>query len=151
MTSRRVFPYLRLRVHGAGVIDAACRERVRCRDRVACFDGTIASYAWNFGDGGLGSGQAPSHTYSAGVMYLVTLTVTDDDNATGSTSRSITVTAPSTGIMLSAVGYKVKGVRNVDLSWSGASGFVNIYRDNGIIGSVLADGLYTDTISRRAT
>ncbi|HET8528173.1 MAG TPA: PKD domain-containing protein [Gaiellaceae bacterium] len=54
-------------------------------------DGTIASYAWDFGDGSSGSGVSPSHAYVAGGTYTVTLTVTDDASATGSTSRSVLV------------------------------------------------------------
>jgi PKD repeat protein len=47
-------------------------------------DGTIASYAWDFGDGvGVGTGAMPSYTYAADGNYTVTLTVTDDDGATG--------------------------------------------------------------------
>jgi PKD repeat protein len=75
-------------------------------------DGTIASYLWNFGDGGSASGPTSGHTYAAAGTYTVTLTVTDDDNATGSTSKSVSVTA-SGGISLSAVGYKVKGIRRL--------------------------------------
>jgi PKD repeat protein len=41
-------------------------------------DGNGLSYAWDFGDGGTGSGVSPSHTYIAANNYLVTLTVTDD-------------------------------------------------------------------------
>ena len=45
-------------------------------------DGTIASYAWDFGDGSTGTGMKPSHTYAAAGDYTVTLTVTDDGGAT---------------------------------------------------------------------
>ncbi|WP_216607435.1 PKD domain-containing protein [Arthrobacter sp. 260] len=54
-------------------------------------DGTIASYAWNFGDGTTASGPTASRTYDAAGTYTIRLTVTDDDGATGTTTRSITV------------------------------------------------------------
>ncbi len=58
-------------------------------------DGTIASYAWTFGDGGTATTQNPSHPYTAGGTYTVTLTVTDNQSATGSVSHPVTVTAPT--------------------------------------------------------
>jgi PKD repeat protein len=58
-------------------------------------DGTIASYAWNFGDSTTGTGVSPTHAYSAAGDYTVTLTVTDDDGDTASTTRTVTVTAPA--------------------------------------------------------
>ncbi len=57
-------------------------------------DGSIAGYAWAFGDGTTGSGATDTHTYAAAGTYAVELTVTDDDGATSVRSRSVTVTAP---------------------------------------------------------
>src|SRR5207247_11042278 len=42
-------------------------------------DGTIATWRWDFGDGSaVGTTRHPSHTYSAGGSYTVTLTVPDN-------------------------------------------------------------------------
>ncbi|HEY7069412.1 MAG TPA: PKD domain-containing protein [Acidimicrobiales bacterium] len=57
-------------------------------------DGSIASYAWTFGDGTTGTGPTPAHTYAAAGTYTVTLTVTDDDGATGQVSHAVTPVAP---------------------------------------------------------
>ena len=57
-------------------------------------DGTIASYAWTFGDGGTATTQNPSHTYTAGGTFTVTLTVTDNQGATGNVSHTVTVAPP---------------------------------------------------------
>jgi PKD repeat protein len=59
-------------------------------------DGTIASYAWTFGDGGTGSGATISHTYAAPGTYTASLTVTDNAGAASSASTVITVNAPPT-------------------------------------------------------
>jgi PKD repeat protein len=66
-------------------------------------DGTIASYAWNFGDNTTGTGVNPSHTYAAGNTYLVTLTVTDNSGGTGTMQQSVTVSnAPPSAAFTSA-------------------------------------------------
>ncbi|UCE38834.1 MAG: PKD domain-containing protein, partial [Thermoplasmata archaeon] len=57
-------------------------------------DGTIVSYEWDFGDGSpIGTGVNPTHIYNTPGNYTVTLTVTDDDNATDSDTCIITVLA----------------------------------------------------------
>jgi PKD repeat protein len=58
-------------------------------------DGSVTSYAWDFGDGATGSGATTSHTYGSAGTYNVTLTVTDNGGATGTSTKSITVTAPN--------------------------------------------------------
>jgi len=58
-------------------------------------DGTISSYAWNFGDGQTSALASPSHTYTVVGMYTVTLTVTDNGGKTGTATSTITVSAPA--------------------------------------------------------
>ena len=75
---------------------------VTCNGRACTFngtasndpDGTIASYAWDFGDPGqTGTGATTTHTYPDAGPRTVTLTVTDNAGATGHDSESI---SPST-------------------------------------------------------
>ncbi len=58
-------------------------------------DGSVAAWRWNFGDGGSSTTRSPSHTYVTGSTYTVTLVATDDDGATATTSKAISVSAPT--------------------------------------------------------
>jgi len=58
-------------------------------------DGTIVSYAWDFGDGSPpAQGASVNHSYILPGIYTVTLTVTDNDGATATDTAIVTVTAP---------------------------------------------------------
>ncbi|MFJ9844013.1 collagenase [Kitasatospora sp. NPDC101155] len=59
--------------------------------------GSIASWAWNFGDGATSTTQSPSHTYAAAGSYNVSLTVTDGSGKTNSITQSVTVGGSGTG------------------------------------------------------
>jgi PKD repeat protein len=52
-------------------------------------DGSIASYAWNFGDGTTGAGASVQHTYTGVGNYTATLTVTDNRGGTATTTAGI--------------------------------------------------------------
>ncbi|MFC0624607.1 trypsin-like serine protease [Kribbella deserti] len=53
-------------------------------------DGSIASYAWDFGDGSTGTGVKTTHAYPArGATYTAKLTVTDNSGKTGTTERRV--------------------------------------------------------------
>lgn len=89
-------------------------------------DGTIASYAWNFGDGGTATGATATHAYAAGGTYTVTLTVTDNGGATDTESRSVTVSGPGQPAAFARDAFErtvTGGLGSADLggTWSGAS------------------------------
>jgi PKD repeat protein len=112
-------------------------------------DGSTTAWSWSFGDGGTSTGKSPTHAYAASGTYTVSLTVTDDAGGTDTATQSVTVTA-STGIALTATGYKAKGLQKVDLAWSGATGTnVDIFRNGGKIVTTSNDGAYTDAINKK--
>ena len=52
-------------------------------------DGNIISYAWDFKDGNIGSGETINHTFSSSGSYKVGLTVTDNKGVTSSATKTI--------------------------------------------------------------
>ena len=58
-------------------------------------DGTITSYAWDFGDGETDTttGATPSHTYAAAGTYVVTLTVDRQRKRDGQHDRNVSPVA----------------------------------------------------------
>jgi PKD repeat protein len=66
-------------------------ETIQFTSTSSDFDGTITNYTWDFGDGSVSYEQNPQHKYADDGVYTVTLTVKDNENATNSTTKSITV------------------------------------------------------------
>ncbi|HSS68593.1 MAG TPA: PKD domain-containing protein, partial [Nocardioidaceae bacterium] len=58
-------------------------------------DGSIASYEWSFGDGNESGEQNPQYDYAASGTYTVSLTVTDDQDASTTTTQQVTVVKPN--------------------------------------------------------
>lgn len=70
-------------------------------------DGTIVSYAWDFGEGTTGSGVNASHSYSAPGTYTVTLTVTDDGGLSDDDTAVVTVAEAPTEIEIFSDSFEV--------------------------------------------
>lgn len=92
-------------------------------------DGTIASYAWSFGDGGTATGPTPSHTYVSAGSFSAQLTVTDNQGATGTTSVAVVVSpAPTAPAAPSNLTASVGSGRVVTLRWiDNASNETGVY------------------------
>jgi alpha-tubulin suppressor-like RCC1 family protein/Tol biopolymer transport system component/chitodextrinase len=73
----------------SGVLEAG--QTITFTDASSDTDGTIASRSWTFGDGATSSLQNPTHVYSAGGDFDVTLTVTDNGGATASRTKTLTL------------------------------------------------------------
>ncbi|MGO4956995.1 PKD domain-containing protein [Luteococcus sp. Sow4_B9] len=56
-------------------------------------DGSIATYAWDFGDGQTATGRSVQHVYAQVGEHTVTLTVTDDAGAKATSTATVTTTA----------------------------------------------------------
>lgn len=62
-------------------------------------DGTISSFSWDWGDSSAaGSGSVADHKWSVAGEYTVTLTVTDDDGATGQVTAKVFVKEPAAAV-----------------------------------------------------
>jgi PKD repeat protein len=79
-------------------------------------DGTIVSYAWDFGDGMAASVVSTTHTYAVQKTYDITLLVTDNDGMTGSKTVPVLIKddPPVAKFILTSTGFIV----NVDASGS---------------------------------
>jgi len=70
-------------------------------------DGTIVSYAWSWGDGTTSTGVKPApHTYASSGSRAIKLVVTDNGGATGTLTKNVTVSVPTSGGGSSATAVK---------------------------------------------
>jgi serine protease len=119
------------------------------RDTSADVDGSVVGWSWTFGDGGTSAQQHPSHDYEAGGTYTVTLIVTDDDGATDSVSRQVTVTDGGGGTppdeevlaVTATTGTKLRGLTPVTLTWADDGGTSwTVWRDGSELATVGSTG-----------
>jgi len=69
-------------------------QTINFTDQSSDEDGSIAAWYWEFGDGAISSSQNPSHKYNKEGTYKINLTVADNDGATDTTFKNITVDVP---------------------------------------------------------
>jgi len=90
-------------------------------------DGTIVSWDWDFGDDSTSTEQHPVHTYASAGTYPVTLTVTDNEGATDSITKNVTVSGPVPEIYVFDISMSItKKGRNYE-----ATGVITIKDTNG--------------------
>ena len=79
------------------VMSESCTGLSCSFDGSASFDlnGTIVRHQWSFGDGETATGATVEHSYAQSGSYTVTLTVTDADGGTASTSKTVVVGTPN--------------------------------------------------------
>lgn len=90
-------------------------------------DGTIAGFAWNFGDGSTASTATATHSYAAAGSYPISLTVTDNRGATNTATQSVTVTgtAPLAADAFARTVSSGLGTADVGGTWSTSGSLAN--------------------------
>lgn len=103
-------------------------------------DGTIVSYNWDFGDETTGDGETVTHRYELSgdeaETFSVTLSVTDDDGATGTASTAVTVepfSSPATTL---------RGLVQVTIQGDGEATFVPVDGGEGVQLEPLNNGFF---------
>ncbi|MGH7895445.1 MAG: PKD domain-containing protein [Candidatus Binatia bacterium] len=131
--------------------------------------GTIATYAWSFGDGTTGSGVTATHSYASAGTYTVTLTVTDNKGATNSDTAVVSVAnrpptakagpdqnaPPNTSVTLNGSGSSDLDGTIVSYSWAFGDGTtgsgVSVAHVYGTAGTYTATLTVTDNKGAQAS
>ncbi|MCW2611781.1 MAG: domain containing protein [Cryptosporangiaceae bacterium] len=98
-------------------------------------DGSISSYAWDFGDGTTGTDSVVTHTFDADRTYPVRLTVTDAGGLTGETTRDVVVDS-SAGV----IAFRGSAVRDVNGTSASVTVPASVQADDGMLLAVTSNG-----------
>jgi DNA/RNA endonuclease G (NUC1) len=104
-------------------------------------NGTIVSYSWDFGDGTVGSGVAPTYRFAQDGTYAVRLTVTDNDGLTATAVSTVTVTN-----VLPTVAAVPDATVNAGVAYTASGSFSDPGRDNWVAAVNWGDGSATQTV-----
>ena len=113
-------------------------------------DGSVVAYSWSFG----ASTAMANNTFAASGDYNVSLTVTDNEGATHTSTQTVTVSdgsePPAADITLS--GSRGKGGREVTLNWSGATGSnVDVYVNGSYNNTTANDGSVSYNVNKQTS
>jgi PKD repeat protein len=75
-------------------INVTTQDEMNMTDISSDPDGSIILWLWDFSDGDTSELQAPTHKFATEGNYSITLTVTDNDNATDTYTTTISVIEP---------------------------------------------------------
>jgi PKD repeat protein len=107
-------------------------------------DGSIASYSWSFGV----SGQTASETFTVG-SHEVTLTVTDNEGATATSTQTVTVNDGVVNTDITLSGIRASTLRSIDLTWGGANGAnVDVYVNGSFNNTTANDDEATYSVNK---
>uniref|UniRef100_A0A486XV01 Serine protease, subtilase family n=1 Tax=Rheinheimera sp. BAL341 TaxID=1708203 RepID=A0A486XV01_9GAMM len=115
-------------------------------------DNDITEHSWDFGDGNTSATSNPQHNFAAAGSYQVRLLVTDSNNLSAETVKTVTVSESDHVIDLT-LHRSVRtrsGSTIVDLRWTGTTDTVDIYRDDQLVTSSDANGRYRDRFNSQA-
>ncbi len=145
----------------SGSVSFSVEDTIGCAPVVTHFYGeivtseNIASYAWDFGDGGTSNLPNPAHNYAASGAFNVTFTVTTDNGCEFSFTRIVNIfitpqplanfdILPSTPILGEPVFLMNESLNATDYSWS-LNG-VSIGNETDASFSYTEEGMYTITL-----
>jgi PKD repeat protein len=82
-------------------------------------DGDALSFAWDFGDGAVGDGPTPSHTYASAGQFTVSLAVTDARGARSTAVTTATIEIPNRA-PIAVTGGPYRGETGTPVAFNGA-------------------------------
>src|SRR3989344_3897105 len=93
-------------------------------------DGTITTFAWNFGDGSTATGRIATHAFTSLGTFTVTLTVTDNNGATASDTATVIANGRPTAALVCPASGKIGETLLFDARQSTDDGQITNYHFN---------------------